>query len=292
LLYQEREMKAVNLPRRGLLRKRVRVIPSLAAFVAASFAAIPAMAVAPGESWLVTQPGVEIEGNLGYAIGDTIDTWTGTPAPLSTNVSLEEDLYAPTAGNPLAGLAKVDATGSATWASAASGSVGFNNDFALSVVQPSILFFLPVGYDFNSFWQYSFTPATDATFTMSYDVSAGGLVSADFGGWFIQMSYGSLFDQIPTGPAFFADGSGIYSVSLLAGQTYTASVFTPGVTSYDVPVLAAGDETAQFDWNILESSVGAGAVPEPSTWAMLLIGFAGLGFATYCRRTPPVVKAV
>lgn len=126
---------------------------------------------------------------------------------------------------------------------------------------------------------------------MSYDVSAGGLVSADFGGWFIQMSYGSLFDQIPTGPAFFADGSGIYSVSLLAGQTYTASVFTPGVTSYDVPVLAAGDETAQFDWNILESSVGAGAVPEPSTWAMLLIGFAGLGFATYCRRTPPVVKA-
>jgi hypothetical protein len=28
-------------------------------------------------------------------------------------------------------------------------------------------------------------------------------------------------------------------------------------------------------------AVAAGTVPEPSTWAMLLIGFAGLGFAGY-----------
>jgi hypothetical protein len=27
------------------------------------------------------------------------------------------------------------------------------------------------------------------------------------------------------------------------------------------------------------------AVPEPSTWAMLLIGFAGIGFMTYRRRS-------
>ena len=124
-------------------------------------------------------------------ISDTPSATPSTPGrerrPRSAQTSVSRRTsYAPTAGNPLAGLAKVDATGSATWASAASGSVGFNNDFALSVVQPSILFFLPVGYDFNSFWQYSFTPATDATFTMSYDVSAGGLVSADFGGWFLR----------------------------------------------------------------------------------------------------------
>ncbi|HZZ21512.1 MAG TPA: PEPxxWA-CTERM sorting domain-containing protein [Roseiarcus sp.] len=29
---------------------------------------------------------------------------------------------------------------------------------------------------------------------------------------------------------------------------------------------------------------GALTVPEPSTWAMMLIGFAGLGFAGYRRR--------
>jgi len=26
------------------------------------------------------------------------------------------------------------------------------------------------------------------------------------------------------------------------------------------------------------------AVPEPSTWAMMLLGFAGVGYMTYCRR--------
>jgi hypothetical protein len=35
------------------------------------------------------------------------------------------------------------------------------------------------------------------------------------------------------------------------------------------------------------SGPSVGAVPEPSTWAMVLIGFAGLGFAG-ARRTKPV----
>ena len=33
-------------------------------------------------------------------------------------------------------------------------------------------------------------------------------------------------------------------------------------------------------------SNGIGAVPEPSTWAMLIVGFAGVGFMAYRRRSP------
>jgi hypothetical protein len=33
------------------------------------------------------------------------------------------------------------------------------------------------------------------------------------------------------------------------------------------------------------------AVPEPSTWAMLLLGFAGLGFAAYLRKSKPALMA-
>jgi hypothetical protein len=33
------------------------------------------------------------------------------------------------------------------------------------------------------------------------------------------------------------------------------------------------------------------AVPEPSTWAMLLLGFAGIGFMAYRRKRKPVIAA-
>ena len=35
----------------------------------------------------------------------------------------------------------------------------------------------------------------------------------------------------------------------------------------------------------------AAAVPEPSTWAMMLLGFCGLGFMAYCRKSSPASTA-
>ena len=35
----------------------------------------------------------------------------------------------------------------------------------------------------------------------------------------------------------------------------------------------------------------AGAVPEPSTWAMLILGFAGVGFMAYRRKSKPALMA-
>jgi hypothetical protein len=39
-------------------------------------------------------------------------------------------------------------------------------------------------------------------------------------------------------------------------------------------------------------SITTSSVPEPSTWAMLLLGFAGLGFARYSRRSSAVAAAL
>jgi hypothetical protein len=33
------------------------------------------------------------------------------------------------------------------------------------------------------------------------------------------------------------------------------------------------------------------AVPEPSTWAMMMLGFAGLGFMAYRRNSKPALMA-
>jgi WD40 repeat protein len=38
-------------------------------------------------------------------------------------------------------------------------------------------------------------------------------------------------------------------------------------------------------------SIGVNGVPEPSTWAMLLLGFAGIGFMAYRRKSKPALMA-
>ena len=58
---------------------------------------------------------------------------------------------------------------------------------------------------------------------------------------------------------------------------------------YDDRIFDTIDDGAIAQYQIYDNDTNgnfftAGTVPEPSTWAMLLIGFAGLGFAGYRMR--------
>jgi hypothetical protein len=55
---------------------------------------------------------------------------------------------------------------------------------------------------------------------------------------------------------------------------------TGGIWTFDDPVQVG-------TWEIRVTE----AVPEPSTWAMLLIGFAGVGFMAYRRKSKPALMA-
>ena len=75
-------------------------------------------------------------------------------------------------------------------------------------------------------------------------------------------------------------GAGLFGVeqssnSPSGSQLYTLGIYSPTVWHLEV-------ETAAFQ--------STSSVPEPSTWAMLLVGFAGLGFAAY-RKRPVAVRA-
>lgn len=59
---------------------------------------------------------------------------------------------------------------------------------------------------------------------------------------------------------------------------------------------SVGNES--FNWRLINSAcVGAdcggtvGAVPEPSTWAMMILGFCGVGFMAYRRKSKPALMA-
>jgi hypothetical protein len=94
--------------------------------------------------------------------------------------------------------------------------------------------------------------------------------------------YGNYFI---TGP-YFLDGSGV-NFSDAAGTSiaffnqsnnglYRVNTFSPGSSEY---VTASS------------SLAVASAVPEPSTWAMMILGFFGLGFMAYRRKNAVALKA-
>jgi hypothetical protein len=105
-----------------------------------------------------------------------------------------------------------------------------------------------------------------------------------------------------------------YQYSQAYGQPGTIDVNITGTFSFTgdqatIPILmslSAGGQygfadfgdTATFSFNALPDGVSytsasgnflSGSVPEPSTWAMLLLGFAGIGFMAYRRKSKPAL---
>jgi PEP-CTERM motif len=89
-----------------------------------------------------------------------------------------------------------------------------------------------------------------------------------------------------------ADGALAYGAPPLAKEDLIV-FFTPSLTSVPLaPVLES------VSWNnpgnvqtAIHVTGGATLIPEPSTWAMMLLGFVGLGFAGYRRARPAVSTA-
>jgi hypothetical protein len=74
---------------------------------------------------------------------------------------------------------------------------------------------------------------------------------------------------------------------LMGSLSFSAPV-SAGVNQIEIlitrPRLSAGDGVTPNQY-VTDISATVGSVPEPTTWAMLLLGFAGLGFVGYRRRT-------
>lgn len=60
--------------------------------------------------------------------------------------------------------------------------------------------------------------------------------------------------------------------------------------SMDFITFMASFHLPQTEFEFFDSR-NIGAVPEPSTWAMMLIGFAGVGFVAYRRKRKAVLAA-
>ena len=112
----------------------------------------------------------------------------------------------------------------------------------------------------------SLTLLSNPTFTAIAGITGVHLNSGD-----------NYYLRIATGPAndlveVTDNNTGLVG-DVLAGQF--------GALSFTLPA---------FDVLSSEASV-TGAVPEPSTWAMMILGFAGFGFMAYRRKSKPALMA-
>ena len=94
-----------------------------------------------------------------------------------------------------------------------------------------------------------------------------------------------LLDGLAVDPAFLnsflvGDGDGIETLSFALDASFFASL-SDGIISVNGTRISEGSGFASFrvDFLRLDINGGAGAVPEPSTWAMMLLGFGAVGFS-------------
>jgi hypothetical protein len=141
------------------------------------------------------------------------------------------------------------------------------------------------------------TPYGDATNYMA--VLGGGSEEIAFSA--LKSSFGLYWGSVDTynSLAFYNGDTLVATISgadvappmtANGGQTDYASngyVLLSALPQFDRVVAASSSNSFEFD-NVV---AGTSAVPEPSTWAMLLIGFTGLGYAGFRRSKAPIAAS-
>jgi hypothetical protein len=255
-----------------------------------------ALAAQPAAAATAVSGELNIASNAYIAQGPTVtvtDTgsWNNVPATLNVSATAVAN-----GGVHLDHNDKVTAFGSAqaTWASANAGSVGFTNygwDFSVKNTAP-----LDNGtdHDFNrpgggADWEYFFQADGDGVFQMNYGVTATGDKFGLFG-WSIFFNGVSVGPDLSDVATFGADPttSGVVIQGLTKGKFYSVDLFNNANVEANGQRFFTGEMDGQFNWQITERDAG---VPEPASWAMMLVGFGGLGAMLRTRRRPAAATA-
>jgi hypothetical protein len=130
-----------------------------------------------------------------------------------------------------------------------------------------------------------FEASTNAPLTGFIDVNAtsgstGTIIDYDLFTNGKEFNFGGLTSQIAGPGEYFLGGKSVdKAVTFELLLETTSSLFSGLPTTIDSAESGVPGEGA-----LVGTLTIAAAVPEPSTWAMMILGFCGLGFVTYRRK--------
>lgn len=166
-----------------------------------------------------------------------------------------------------------------------------------------------LGTGFSGFSPQSAGVGDDVTIT--YTFGGVGVSASDVGfGWaYVFTTLGPEEDAFLTGQFSLLDQGGNAIASSIYGATLEQSahigqqwfISTGPITFYGAQWVGHVDTTVPSDSRVYDlpglSITGdqfqavTAAVPEPATWAMMILGFAGVGFMAYRRKSKPALMA-
>lgn len=246
---------------------RLRVLASSAALCAAALA-VPAGATTPISGNLNLVANAILGGNSNS--DNAHPSWSGAPTTLTGSVSATTIVNRDSVN--------VSGSASAAWSGADSGSVEFQNygwTFA-DFTAPGAGANLTNGRGGDD-WSYTFTASGDGLITLSYDETLASGNPFGLQGWAVDFTGSG--SGAPVLNTISPEQSGVFTGMLLAGQTY--SIGLNG--NPNIGVAAQGDYAGRMD-GVFNWKISYGGVPEPSTWAMMLLGVGLLGAAMRMRR--------
>lgn len=195
--------------------------------------------------------------SLGFAAPSYGQVLTFEGIPDSTPVG---NFYAPNYVFSPATLALVD-----------SDSGGFGN-FANEPSPNTIMFFLDsnnaildVTNGFNTGFSFFYTSSTAASVNVYDGLGGTGNILATL----------NLTAQFTNGCS--GDPSGTFCNFTAVGASFAG-------TAYSINFAGTANRTGYDNITFGAATPGTGAVPEPSTWAMMLVGFGGIGYSMRRRR--------
>jgi hypothetical protein len=127
---------------------------------------------------------------------------------------------------------------------------------------------------------------------LSFSGTTTSSTGSDFAAYVNPLTGAFIFHDANQGFSVFAYAPDLFNydtfLSILVDNPVSGSV-KDQYNALNHNVVVAGYPTAGY-WTASFPTISP-AVPEPSTWAMMLLGFAGIGFMAYRRKSEPALMA-
>jgi hypothetical protein len=133
--------------------------------------------------------------------------------------------------------------------------------------------------------------AIDVTYTFTLSLTAGGQTTTD------SESFALVITQPTNPPGDVTKGLPVLATGL---GPFTFDGITISDFKFSLLPPSSGESFSNAEWDNPENNVSrlaltadfaVAAVPEPATWAMMMLGFAGIGFMSYRRKSKPALMA-